>query len=96
MCIPTGTDYVIVKVEEQWTDFRLEHDGKYVTLWGKDPLYDKPAYGDHDDIVLISCAYEHHRSDFRYGEIFSEAWCDLDGLYGKYLIIKRKQTKPGQ
>lgn len=90
MCVAEGTKFVIVPIKDYWYDFYLEPDGKYVTLFGKDSTnpqtspFDGGVY--FDDMVLISVAFEHHRSDNMLVEILDEAWDDEGN---KYLIIER-------
>jgi hypothetical protein len=42
---------ILLKREENWEEpFRIEYDGKYITLFGKDKNYVVPDYGGHGQI----------------------------------------------
>lgn len=91
MCLADKIPIVIVPIEKDWFDLRLEDDGKYCTLFGKDKkelwhwsTTENPIY---DELVLIPVAYEHHRSDNLHPTIIHEGFDD-DG--NKYLVIKRE------
>jgi len=65
-------DYTIetikVQVEHNWLPpYRLEYDGKYVTLFGKDKDYLVPDYGglgqvEYEEMVLRPCIIEIRRA----------------------------------
>lgn len=55
---------ITVQIAEYFAgDYRLEYDGKYIKLFGKDKNYDLEGMfgapkGTYDEIVLISCVGE--------------------------------------
>ena len=57
MCLADKTPIVIVPIEKDWFDFRLEDDGKYCTLHGKDKKelshWSTPENPIYDELVLI-------------------------------------------
>lgn len=94
MAVAQGTQYVVVEIQENWYNFHLAPDGKYVTLMGYDkndqsisPFTGQPYF---EIRVLVPVAYEHHRSDYAFNEIIGEAYDD-NGK--KYLIIHRTPEK---
>ena len=55
---------IIIPRESHWMEpFRIEYDGKYITLFGKDANYQVPDYGGHgqieyEEMVLVPVVEE--------------------------------------
>jgi hypothetical protein len=69
--IMKNKDLIKVPIESYFAgDYRLEYDGKYITLFGKDKTYPVNAYGfdvegrdsngeiHYEEMVLVSCVAE--------------------------------------
>lgn len=61
---PPSVHRILVKREDNWEEpFRIEYDGKYITLFGKDKNYIVPDYGGHgqieyEEMVLVPVVRE--------------------------------------
>ena len=57
-------DIILINIEPHFAgDYRLEYDGKYITLYGLDSNYKSPCYGRPneyylEEMVLHPCIFE--------------------------------------
>jgi len=60
---------IVVNIEPHFAgDYRLEYDGKYITLFGKDNRYDLEGLfdapkGTYEEMVLVPCVAEVRNAD---------------------------------
>ena len=63
-----GKNTLTIPIEPHFAgDYRLEYDGKYVTLFGKDNRYEVNAYftpdpPEYEEMVLVPCVVEVRRA----------------------------------
>lgn len=84
MAIPKGSNYAVIPLEEEWSNFSLENDDKHVLICGHDGETFNQFTGEPEKVILK--VFEQGR-DGKFNKILSEAY---DDDFGKYLIIERE------
>lgn len=96
MAIKEGTKYVIIPIEENWSNFRLEYSGKDITILGYDgeTLIGTVGYfgvteKDFEEVFLTSI--EQRRGQQSLFDVFNDDARDEGGK--RYLILVRNEEK---
>lgn len=96
MAIKAGTKYVIIPIEEGWSNFRIEYCGSDISIMGYDgkTLIGSIGYfgvteNSFEEVFLIGI--EQTRSNFAFFDIFNDDARDEDG--NRYLILARTEEK---
>jgi hypothetical protein len=84
MAIPKGSEYIVIPVKPEWSNFAVETNYTDVVLKGYDGRTECAISGE-PEIVWLTC-WEQYSDDTCHHEIFLEAFGDY---HGKFLIIKR-------
>jgi hypothetical protein len=87
MAVASSESHIIVPIEKDWTNFRLQYDGKHIMLLGSDGKTKDWFTGQLEEVVL--CSVEQHWDDLATWEVLSRA----SDEYGKlFLILQRCRT----
>jgi hypothetical protein len=83
---PPAIHRILIKREDNWEEpFRIEYDGKYITLFGRDKNYVVPDYRGHgqieyEEMVLVPVVEEIRNI------IPQSAECDAHSILIKYIM----------
>ena len=95
MAITENKKYAIIPIRNEWSNFRVEHCGKDITIFGYDgkttdqwagAFDDKPTEPVYEEVVLTGI--EQHWSDLAVWSVLDEG-TDEDGK--RYLILVREE-----
>lgn len=95
MAITENKKYAIIPIENEWSNFRVEHNGKDIGIYGYDGkttdqwagvFEDKPTEPVYEEIYLIGI--EQHWSDLAVWSVLDEG---TDEAGKRYLILVREE-----